>query len=119
MLETHAANSGIICLMQKYYVYILQCNDDTYYTGITNDYVRRFEEHQSGHAENSYTYSRRPLELVYVAAYRYVLDAIAREKQIKGWSKEKKEALIKRNLHLLPVLAKRRNPFKKKSPLSG
>lgn len=90
-----------------YFTYILLCSDDSYYVGITNNIERRFGEHQSGINETSYTYSRRPLKLVYYEAYRYVLDAIAREKQLKRWSRKKKEALIEGSFSELSLLAKK------------
>ena len=51
--------------MKIYYVYILKCSDDSFYTGITNNIERRINEHNSGYNEESYTYSRLPVELVY------------------------------------------------------
>jgi putative endonuclease len=50
----------------QYFVYILKCNDNTYYTGVTNDVQRRFLEHQNGDDVDSYTYKRRPVELVFL-----------------------------------------------------
>ena len=80
--------------MHEYFIYILRCSDGTTYTGVTNDYERRFAEHQEGIDPESYTHSRRPVSLVYVEAFGNILDAIAREKQIQRWSRRKKEALI-------------------------
>ncbi|OHD58192.1 MAG: hypothetical protein A2014_12525 [Spirochaetes bacterium GWF1_49_6] len=76
------------------YVYILLCADGTFYTGVTNNVERRFFEHEEGIDERCYTYSRRPLKLLYTELFDPPLDAIGREKQIKGWSHGKKEALI-------------------------
>ena len=90
-----------------YHVYILQCSDGSYYTGITNNYRRRFQEHNEGLHPESYTYSRRPVELVYVATFQYVYDAIAWEKQVKGWGRKKKKALIASEYEKLPELAKK------------
>jgi len=80
--------------MKTYYVYLLLCADGSYYTGVTNDVHRRFEEHDSGVNPKSYTYSRRPVELVWYKSFKYIDKAIAFEKQIKGWSRKKKIALI-------------------------
>jgi putative endonuclease len=80
--------------MKNYYVYILQCSDNSYYTGVTNNLERRIYEHQKGLIEKSYTHDKRPVNLKYYEEYDNVLDAISREKQIKGWSRKKKEALI-------------------------
>ena len=89
----------------NYYVYILHCSDGSYYTGMTNDLDRRLEEHHSGLITSCYTFLRRPLILIYFETSRYVNDAIAREKQIKGWNRKKKEALIKGDLNELVRLA--------------
>jgi putative endonuclease len=80
--------------MKLYYVYILKCSDDSYYTGVTNNIERRFNEHKSGLNKGCYTFSRRPLELVFYTDFKYVLQAISFEKQVKGWSRKKKEAII-------------------------
>ena len=82
---------------KEYFVYILLCNDNTYYVGVTNDYSRRFEQHVNGVSKKSYTYPRRPLELVFIETFNDIKQAIAREKQIKKWSQAKKKALIDNN----------------------
>ncbi len=92
----------------SYFVYILRCSDQSLYVGVTNNIERRCIEHQSGRNIACYTFSRRPLHLVFCAHYQYVQDAIAREKQLKGWSTKKKEALIRGDLDALPVLADRK-----------
>ena len=79
--------------MKRYYIYILRCNDGSYYTGITNNVERRFYEHQNGLIYNCYTDRRRPVNLVFIEEFGEVNDAIAREKQIKGWTRRKKEAV--------------------------
>ncbi len=90
-----------------YYVYILKCADDTYYTGVTNNIERRFLEHKTGEDVNAYTFRRRPLQLVFYAEFSNVEFAIEKEKQIKKWSKNKKEALINGDFELLPELSKK------------
>ena len=92
-----------------YYVYILICNDDTYYTGVTNDLERRFNEHQEGTIPDSYTFSRRPLELVFHQTFDDITLAIQFEKRIKKWSQKKKEAMINGHLEKLPELASCKN----------
>jgi putative endonuclease len=94
-----------------YYVYMLLCSDGSYYTGVTNDYERRFAEHRDGIVSGCYTFKRRPLKLVYVSHFHNVLEAIAWEKRVKRWRREKKEALIKREWEKLPELSKK--DFKK------
>ena len=90
-----------------YYVYILLCADGSYYTGMTNSLERRLEEHKEGVNKLCYTFSRLPFILKYSQTYRFANDAISREKQIKGWSRKKKEALINGNYDELKRLAKK------------
>jgi len=90
-----------------YYVYIVKCSDNSYYTGITNDITRRVYEHNEGKDPTSYTYSRRPLELVYTSHFTDVNEAISWEKHVKKWRRKKKEALISGQYELLPDLAKK------------
>ncbi len=92
--------------MKKYYVYILKCNDNSFYTGVTNNLERRVKEHSVGENKKSYTYSRRPLELVWHEMFQDINKAIQKEKQIKGWSRKKKEALINSNFKELVKLSK-------------
>ena len=92
-----------------YYVYILECSDGSYYVGVTNNLERRLKEHSEGCNETCYTFTRRPVVLKYVEHFRWILDAIAREKQLKGWSRKKKEALIRGQLEELRRLSKSRN----------
>jgi putative endonuclease len=91
------------------YVYILRCSDESYYVGITNDVELRVAQHNSGRSEISYTHSRLPVELMYVEPFENYDQAIAREKQIKRWSRAKKEALIKQNWEQLSKLAECKN----------
>lgn len=79
------------------YVYILECVDETYYTGVTNDLERRFIEHDQGVDTDSYTYNRRPLKIVYFEKFNDYNQAIEWEKRIKKWSHKKKKALIDSN----------------------
>ena len=78
-----------------YYVYILKCSDDTYYTGSTNDLSTRVEQHQQGADPTSYTASRRPVQLVWSEEVPTFHEALTHEHQIKGWTRAKKEALIR------------------------
>jgi putative endonuclease len=95
--------------MKYLYVYILECSDDSFYVGVTNNVGRRFIEHISGFHENSYTFNRRPLKLVYCKQFDRPMQAIKYEKQLKGWTKAKKKALINNDQDLLHELAKCRN----------
>ena len=91
--------------MKLYYVYIVKCSDNSYYTGITNNVFRRVEEHNSGIKPDSYTYRKRPVELVFHYEFNDVNQAIDFEKKVKGWSRKKKEAIINGDWDLLPELS--------------
>ena len=95
--------------MKELYVYILKCADKSYYTGFTNNIERRIEEHNLGLNIYSYTFSKRPIELIWYNKFSSEFEAIEWEKKIKGWSRKKKEALINGNLELLPILAECKN----------
>jgi putative endonuclease len=95
--------------MKQYFVYILLCSDNSYYTGVTNNLERRIYEHENGLDPNSYTFKRRPLKLVFHEMFYDINQAIAFEKQIKGWRRAKKEAIINGDWHLLPELSKNRS----------
>lgn len=94
--------------MKIYYVYIVKCSDNSYYTGFTNDLERRINEHNDGLNPESYTYTRKPVELFFYHEFNDVNQAIRFEKQVKGWSRKKKEAIINDNWDLLPMLSKNR-----------
>lgn len=92
----------------NYYVYILRCADGKYYTGVTNNLERRVEEHKQGINQNCFTFSRRPLELVYKANFTNPEEAIRWEKKIKDWNRKKKEALMAQNWKDLIEFSKKR-----------
>ncbi len=92
--------------MAKGYMYILLCCDDTYYTGSTKSIEKRLEEHQKGLGAN-YTKKKLPVKLIYFEEYNRIDEAFYREKQIQGWSRKKKEALMNGESYLLPNLAKK------------
>ena len=94
--------------MRKGYVYILKCSDGSYYTGVTNNPKRRLKEHNEGEA-SKYTKGRRPVKLVWISEAGEIGYAIEAEKQIKGWSRAKKEALINDDFDLLHDLAECEN----------
>jgi putative endonuclease len=75
------------------HMYILKCADGSYYTGSTIDLERRLWQHQNGLGAN-HTAKRLPVTLVYCEFFEYVADAFYREKQVQGWTRRKKEALI-------------------------
>ena len=89
------------------YVYILQCSDQSYYVGTTRKEIGlRVAEHNNGYF-GGYTHLRRPVRLMFSQHFEVIADAIAAERQVKGWSRAKKEALIKGDWSRLSALAKR------------
>ena len=95
-------------LAYHYYVYIVQCSDGFYYTGISNNLEKRVHQHNEGKDVFSFTYKRRIVTLKYFEHFTDVKQAIAREKQLKGWSRAKKEALFNEDYDLLKELARGR-----------
>ena len=86
--------------------YMLRCADGSYYLGHTDDLERRVAEHQSG-AIPGYTHDRRPLELVWSETFDSRDEALAAERQIKGWSRAKKEALIRGDWDAVSLLSRK------------
>lgn len=87
------------------YMYILQCSDGSYYTGSTNNLQLRLAQHQNGEGAN-HTKKRLPIKLVYYEEFQRIDEAFYREKQVQGWSRKKKEALINgmpEELHKLAI----------------
>ena len=89
-------------------MYILRCSNDAYYTGSTVDLQRRLRQHQSGEGAN-FTKKHLPVELIYFEEFERVDQAFYREKQVQGWSRAKKEALMKGDINRLKKLAECRN----------
>ena len=91
------------------FVYILRCSDDSYYVGTTRDGLeKRVAEHNAG-TFGGYTARRRPVTLVFQQAFADIVDAIAMERRLKGWSRAKKEALMQGDFEMLKRLARRRS----------
>jgi putative endonuclease len=87
------------------WVYILRCSDDSYYTGTTSDLEKRVSEHQAGIVAG-YTSNKRPVKLIWSEHFADMRDAVAAERQIKGWSRAKKEALMRQDFEALVSLSK-------------
>lgn len=83
---------------QNNYVYIVKCQDNTFYTGWTTQIDKRVETHNKG-CGAKYTRSRRPVELVYFETFQDKSSALKREYQIKQMTRQQKERLIKGNHH--------------------
>ncbi len=80
-----------------FFVYILECSNGRFYTGNTSNLDLRISQHLTGNNPNSYTYNLRPVILVWAQECPTRHDALSVEKQIKGWSHAKKQALIENN----------------------
>ena len=91
--------------MAKGYMYILKCADDSYYTGSTVNLELRLVQHQNGEGAN-HTRKRLAVVLVYYEEYQNIAEAFYREKQVQGWSRKKKEALIENRPDDLPLLSR-------------
>ena len=81
-------------MIEKHYVYMLRCSDNSLYTGYSTDPIRRLSEHNSSSRGAKYTRSRRPCKLVHIETYDTKLEALKREYQIKRLSKKDKESLV-------------------------
>jgi putative endonuclease len=91
------------------FLYIVRCSDGSYYAGTARAGLeRRIAEHNSG-SYGGYTTTRRPVTLVFSQWFDLITDAIAAERQVKGWSRAKKDALIRGDFGQLRILARRRN----------
>jgi putative endonuclease len=88
------------------WMYILECADGSYYVGSTTDLERRVWEHNEGLGAK-YTARRRPVKLVYAAEFATIAEAYEREKQVQGWGRAKREALIRGDYAALPELARK------------
>ena len=75
-----------------WHVYIVECKDGSFYTGVSTDPLRRLQEHQ--HAGSHYTSYNPAMKLVYTEPFADQFSALKREAQIKGWTRRKKLALI-------------------------
>ena len=90
-----------------FYVYILRCADQSFYVGQTHNIDRRVEAHNAGRGP-MFTAKRRPVTLVFVEPHDTKAAAVRRERQLKGWSRKKKQALIQGDLDRLRFLSRKR-----------
>jgi predicted GIY-YIG superfamily endonuclease len=93
----------------SFWVYILRCADRSYYTGHTDNLEERIAKHQMGEIEG-YTSTRRPVKLLFSEEFSTRAEALAVERQIKGWTRRKKEALIRGDWSEVSRLAQRSHP---------
>ncbi len=89
-------------------MYILKCSDNSYYTGSTNNIELRLWQHQNGEGAN-HTKKRLPVKLIFVEEFERIDIAFEKEKQVQGWSRKKKEALVNGNYNQLHELSKCQN----------
>ncbi|MBM4169955.1 MAG: GIY-YIG nuclease family protein [Ignavibacteria bacterium] len=104
--------------MKRGWCYILRCADGSYYTGVTSNPERRMSQHHSGYYRG-YTLLRRPLELVWIQEFPSISQAIRAERQIKGWSRKKKEALMRGDFESLHELAQSKEMRERRSRRKG
>ena len=95
--------------MKTFWVYMVLCDDGSYYIGVTNNVDRRVAQHNLGEDKDSYTFRRRPVHLVYASEFQHAGDGINWEKQIKRWSRAKKAALAAGDFSGLHGLARRKS----------
>jgi len=95
----------------SFWVYILRCADRSYYTGHTDNLEERIAKHQMGEIEG-YTSTRRPVKLLFSEEFSTRAEALAVERQIKGWTRRKKEALIRGDWSEVSRLAQRSYPVR-------
>ena len=93
-----------------FWVYILRCADGSFYTGHTDNLEKRVAEHASGILPSCYTFKRRPVELVFSRDFPTRDEALTSEQQIKGWSRKKKEAMMRGDWAEVSRLAKSSTP---------
>jgi predicted GIY-YIG superfamily endonuclease len=91
-----------------FWVYILKCNDNSYYTGHTDNLELRLAMHEQGGIDG-YTASRRPVTLVFSEQFSTRLEALEMEQRIKGWSRKKKEAMMRGDWKEVSSLARNRS----------
>ncbi|HAU0116921.1 TPA: GIY-YIG nuclease family protein [Legionella pneumophila] len=92
-----------------FWVYILQCSDKSYYTGQTDNLEKRLTQHQDKMIPGCYTSTRLPIQLKFSQAFMSREEALNAERQIKGWSRRKKEALINGDWQALSDYSKRKS----------
>ncbi|MBE0533793.1 MAG: GIY-YIG nuclease family protein [Rhodospirillales bacterium] len=91
------------------FLYILRCSDGSYYVGTTRDSLeKRMFEHNAG-TFGGYTAKRRPVALAFQQEFASIMDAIAMERRVKGWSRAKKEALMRGDFEAIKHLARGRS----------
>ena len=94
-------------MSKTYWVYILKCVDDSFYTGSTSNIEKRISEHKN-RVFSGYTSKRLPVKLVYSQFFDNPQSVITAERQIKKWTRAKKIALINGDFNMLKILSKKK-----------
>jgi putative endonuclease len=89
------------------YAYIVRCSDGSYYVGSTVNLEERVRQHNDPLLGAAYTRKRRPVMLVWAGEFATIAEAFTFEKQVQGWSRRKREALIRGDFDALPALSRR------------
>jgi predicted GIY-YIG superfamily endonuclease len=100
-------NSKKKTIMEPFFIYILRCNDTSYYIGQTDNIEKRIAEHNQA-LMPGYTSSRLPVTCVFVQTFSSRIEALEAEQKIKKWSRKKKEALINQDWNEISKLAKKK-----------
>ena len=95
-------------MSKTYHVYIIECCDGSYYAGSTSELEQRINEHVHGLDEGAYTYPLRPVKFLWSQSFTDPDDMVEAERKLKGWTRVKKEALMRGDFHLLPGLSKKK-----------
>ena len=95
----------------SFWVYLLQCADQSYYVGHTDELEKRIQQHERGEV-GGYTSTRRPVRVVFTQEFASREEALAAERQIKRWSRRKKAALARGDWSEMSRLSRRRKPFR-------
>ncbi len=98
-----------LIIMRYFWVYILKCSDGSYYTGHTDNLEGRIYAHHNGTIPSCYTFTRRPLDMVFCQEFTTREEALSSERRIKGWTRKKKEAMIRGDWAEVSRLAKSSN----------
>ncbi|HCS26988.1 MAG TPA: GIY-YIG nuclease family protein [Spongiibacteraceae bacterium] len=96
--------------MKPFWVYILRCSDNSYYTGHTDNLDHRIAQHNAGYIAGCYTASRLPVTLAFSQPCATRAEALSAERQIKGWSRKKKEAMMRGDWVEVSRLARSSSP---------
>jgi predicted GIY-YIG superfamily endonuclease len=104
---------------QMFWIYMLKCVDGSYYIGHSDNLSTRIAQHHAGTIPTCYTFSRRPVDVVYSREFPTREEAIAMERKLKGWSRAKKAALIRNDWVEISRLSRARNENQNPSTSSG